>query len=470
MDYFNAWKDIYCTKEHGVEKIGEKIGQGGYGAVYVACKSQNDCEYVLKVVDISALYKIFHGNYTMEELFSDHIYEVKVQQDVAARGLAPKVLASWRCNQYYLIFSERFDTTLLNYVRKEKFDIRTAEAQAIVDAYRGLAKLGYSQNDAKMDNIVVNYDDQGIITVNIIDFGLTYAKNDTNPKKGWINITPKSWDKDWDLFLLFAHVCQWFPFYPTKLRALLKLLIDTLGNKIAFLNQSHIQNTAGGLNSRLWWNGFEPKDKNDKSLVDRPAVIQGVKYLAIFRDDAGNTYGDPMGVAKPLQMNTHQYVYCQYNPKDITPNANTKEQPYEVLHPFKKAAPQKPSDAPPMKPFPPTVLNVMGQNAQPQQKQKKEPIFMKSLKDFKGTTYGGPSKTKGEDLFVPGEKDPFGKVPVVADPDDEIFKKPQQKPKTNTVNATPKKGPPKVPPPQPAPDPMPVEVEQVYQIQIYMYI
>jgi hypothetical protein len=364
--YYNAWKDIYCTKEHGVERLGDKIGQGGYGSVYIACKPGNDCDYVLKVVDISALHKSGFAD-TMEELFSDHIYEVQVQEQVAAKGLAPKVFASWRCNQYYLIFSERFDTTLANYVKKQNFNIRTAEAQAIVDAYKGLAKMGYLQNDAKMDNIVVNFDDKGIITVNIIDFGLTFAKNDTNPRIGWINITPKSWDKDWDLFLLFAHVCLWFPFYPTKLRALLKLLIETLGNKIAFLNQSHIQNTAGGLYSRLWWFGFAPKDKNDKSLVDRPNVIQGVKYLAVFRDDAGNTYGDPMGVAKPLHMNTHQYVYCQYNPKDIAPNANTKEQPYEVLNPFPKAAPQKPSDAPPK---PPTVLNVMGQNAQPKKKKK----------------------------------------------------------------------------------------------------
>jgi hypothetical protein len=77
-----------------VWKQKDELGRGQFGVAYIACKSDDDCDYVLKV----------------QELNDDFYTEVRCLEDFKnTKGIVPKLYAAWTCDNRGYFVIEKLD-------------------------------------------------------------------------------------------------------------------------------------------------------------------------------------------------------------------------------------------------------------------------------------------------------------------------------------------------------------------------
>jgi hypothetical protein len=77
-----------------VWKQNDELGRGKYGVAYIACKSDDDCNYVLKIQTVT----------------NDFYTEVRCLEDFKnTKGIVPKLYAAWTCDNLGYFVIEKLD-------------------------------------------------------------------------------------------------------------------------------------------------------------------------------------------------------------------------------------------------------------------------------------------------------------------------------------------------------------------------
>lgn len=165
-------------------KEGGYIYEGTYGIVYQVCDASKNCNYVMKV-----------QNLTSEGQINDWKKEVELMIKFNKYDIGPIVSAAWMCHnklteQVFGIFtSEIWDGNL------GAGDIDACPSKELIDKIerqiKTIHKLGYAHGDIMPKNILVKKDSNGIITdVTVTDFGTVDTPEEWRRKQSeydWIN-------------------------------------------------------------------------------------------------------------------------------------------------------------------------------------------------------------------------------------------------------------------------------------------
>lgn len=155
------------------------LGQGQYGMVYGACK-RTECKYVMKIIIL--------GKKVNPSAFSK---EVKMQQEIAEKGLTIPVEDHWRCtspNQVGVIVMKSLDLTVSDFLLQ---DVTEKDVDEVIQGTKELVdKLhaeGYYHGDNHFRNIMMKRVPQGPNTIQtslglyrlyLIDMGKAGKLND----------------------------------------------------------------------------------------------------------------------------------------------------------------------------------------------------------------------------------------------------------------------------------------------------
>lgn len=152
-------------------KLGVLMGEGNFGQVYDACNP--DCKYVLKVMALP----IEFGN--------DFDTEVEITKKAGNLGIGPKFIDAWTCEaedqhgalSIGLILTEKYEKTLAAYLKEyKKMDSNTTIV--LMKLIEKMHKNNIIHCDLKPGNIVVDTNgDREIIRIAIIDYGLSFSKD-----------------------------------------------------------------------------------------------------------------------------------------------------------------------------------------------------------------------------------------------------------------------------------------------------
>ena len=146
-----------CLSGYALERY---INEGTYGVVYGACDIEGNCEYILKVQQL-----------TNDEAQKDWENEVKLTQTLNKNGIGSKMARAWICDE---------DEQKLGIFASEKWDgdLQSNECpslniiEKIEDQITALHKMGLVHGDILPKNVLVKRDDDGNITdATISDFG-----------------------------------------------------------------------------------------------------------------------------------------------------------------------------------------------------------------------------------------------------------------------------------------------------------
>jgi hypothetical protein len=117
-----------------VWKTKSKIGSGKYGTAYITCKDDDDCNYVLKVQDLT----------------NDFYTEVSCLEDLKnTKNIVPKIYAAWTCdnNGYFVI--EKLDKCPY-----DKFNRDKDTYKEVSNLLKKLKEKGWLHVDTHYGNIM----------------------------------------------------------------------------------------------------------------------------------------------------------------------------------------------------------------------------------------------------------------------------------------------------------------------------
>jgi len=161
-----------------------KVGQGAYGKVYEVCRSDNRCDYVMKIVRL--------GDSSVSK--AQFKKEVALQKEAHKLEVAPPIVDSWICQEPSIgvIIMPTLKRTLKDILRSKKTSENTkqkriAEAQELLNI---LNLSNFRHNDSHLNNFMEGVGGK----LYLIDYGLA-ASEKTTPKK-WKRIKKwESWKK-----------------------------------------------------------------------------------------------------------------------------------------------------------------------------------------------------------------------------------------------------------------------------------
>lgn len=143
---------VHCNESSDWIITSNEIGSGFEGTTYQACRKP-ECNYVAKKV--------------LTTFFNDKEYNI--MKMASTNGISPKLHDLFRDKEYTYIIMDKMDKTL-----EKRVDELGDNYEKIYELYYGAVEkinkfheLGYSHNDIKSENIMVNKDDE----VFIIDYG-----------------------------------------------------------------------------------------------------------------------------------------------------------------------------------------------------------------------------------------------------------------------------------------------------------
>jgi hypothetical protein len=159
-----------------------ELGRGCFGSVFQACKSDNECNYVLKVSDIS----------------NQHRYEM-FQRDqhflflLNGKGIAPEIYDAYVCNEFGHVVMDKWDgdvksTELWRYGSDGLMYVQEWVWLQMIDCLVKLSAMKILHGDVKEDNFLVKVAERKLC---LADFGtaIDYSKEViTDPnmvKMGW---------------------------------------------------------------------------------------------------------------------------------------------------------------------------------------------------------------------------------------------------------------------------------------------
>ena len=159
-----------------VKKSARPLGQGVRGAAYSICCERDgelECKYVIKVIK--------RGNKSLETFERSIDKEVRLQQDFAALGTAPRIIKSFMCDHEGVIIMERVDTDIIKYVDSLLNDnsITTEEAiddinriqQDFLEMLRVTYNAGLIHDDLHGENLAIKLENGRYTKGLFIDFG-----------------------------------------------------------------------------------------------------------------------------------------------------------------------------------------------------------------------------------------------------------------------------------------------------------
>lgn len=151
-----SFRDIVedCT-QNKIWKKHELLGSGKAGSVYIACKTTDDCEYVIKIQNQNKEY------YT----------EIDALLSLQHTNAVPKVFAAWTCDKIGYFVMEK----LYPCIHHNNNSIWIAVGMKL-DIIR---KAGYLQVDTHNDNFMCNKDGQVVL----IDFGYAVKRTEQGDKQ-----------------------------------------------------------------------------------------------------------------------------------------------------------------------------------------------------------------------------------------------------------------------------------------------
>ena len=202
-----------CLKKFGQLSIHDRVGSGAYGSVYNVCDRNNNCDKVVKVIQLYPNTYSMQLKYLSESQineFGDPMddvvklfnFEIEVTKLVSEIGISPKYYDSFICSdiniyneQDYLvtlgfIILDKWDMTVENYLRiTNKSHLPIEILQKLEDKIHLMHKNGISHGDLHGGNIVLkikqfkqeNGDIELVpIDIAIIDFGSVIRFNPNN--------------------------------------------------------------------------------------------------------------------------------------------------------------------------------------------------------------------------------------------------------------------------------------------------
>jgi uncharacterized protein (DUF1810 family) len=151
-----SFRDIVedCTQNNKWEK-NKLLGSGKAGSVYIACKTADDCEYVIKIQNQN----------------KEYYAEIEALLSLQHTKAVPKVFAAWTCDKFgYFVMEKLYPCRL-----------HTANSiwMAVDIKLDTIRKAGYLQVDIHNNNFMCNKEDQVVL----IDFGYAVKRTEKGNKQ-----------------------------------------------------------------------------------------------------------------------------------------------------------------------------------------------------------------------------------------------------------------------------------------------
>jgi predicted Ser/Thr protein kinase len=170
---------LWALRFPKVKRRGRKLGKGSFGKVYAI-----DARTVVKVVDLHCRGS---GRGALATSWRAHLRkEAEMARVMGYMGVGPHVTAvTERLNRYMLVFMERADGTLANWIQKSHTPQHLAGARRAVEGlFRKMHDAGWYHGDVKAENIAYMIRGDGRVRFRLIDFGWTHRASD-GPKTGF---------------------------------------------------------------------------------------------------------------------------------------------------------------------------------------------------------------------------------------------------------------------------------------------
>jgi len=185
---------IVDFQRHHIQSIGERLGKGSYGNVYVV-KTKNDQQYALKIMmhDTDVKHHEFHKNIIQNEIeMLNILYTAKVKW-------VPKFYGSWTCNcvldekkkgcdttnhtqkknDCYFILMEAFECDLSHHLTTSRPDIELYSQ--MFEIALELGAMGIVHGDLKLSQFLIRFQPQSkrIARIALTDFGFSTRIDET---------------------------------------------------------------------------------------------------------------------------------------------------------------------------------------------------------------------------------------------------------------------------------------------------
>lgn len=147
---FKTDNELKCINDDKSWIYKQKIGKpSSYGEVWQAC-CEKDCRYVAK-------YQSF-GEYSTV-IPKDIENEIKLQDEIADKGLSVPIIDSWICEHGGIIIMQALKETVSDLILQyQTITVRKMIINRIISLLDKLHQAGFYHGDAHLNNIMVDYD------------------------------------------------------------------------------------------------------------------------------------------------------------------------------------------------------------------------------------------------------------------------------------------------------------------------
>lgn len=155
---FKTDNKLKCINDDKSWIYKQRIGKpSSYGEVWQAC-CEKDCRYVAK-------YQSFGKSDSISDLYyptstpKDIEKEIKLQDEIADKGLSVPIIDSWICEHGGIIIMQALKETVSDLILQYKtITVRKMIINKIISLLDKLHKAGFYHGDAHLNNIMVTYD------------------------------------------------------------------------------------------------------------------------------------------------------------------------------------------------------------------------------------------------------------------------------------------------------------------------
>ncbi len=193
-----------------VKKSSRPLGQGVRGSAYSICCERDgelECKYVIKVIK--------RGNKSLDSFERSIDKEVRLQQDFAALGTAPRLIKAFMCDHEGVIIMERVDTDIIKYVDQMIYDNSITTEEAIKDInkiqrdflemLRVTYEAGLIHDDLHGENLGIKLENGRYSKGIFIDFGEGFYRTlqSKNAREEYLKKAESLSDLEHDMTLTF---------------------------------------------------------------------------------------------------------------------------------------------------------------------------------------------------------------------------------------------------------------------------
>lgn len=230
--FYDEYVDVEQLSASDIKKIRIKAGgaSGAYGNVLFSKLNNRDI-----AIKIQGINKDLGSNY------SSYRSEICATQKASVYGLAPKVLAYWKCEPECVIVMERImGITLVEYIKQycilsDRETIMNVYLRVIRAALRLNWEAGILHGDVNFDNIMIDTNDE----VKFIDFGLSYVMGKYRVDEDGIYFADNSF---YDVIGVTERMVTYNQIYGRgKSNLTLKSFIDIVKKNLYTKNNGYIQ-------------------------------------------------------------------------------------------------------------------------------------------------------------------------------------------------------------------------------------